>query len=225
MLKYNVESAEIFIYDEIGPSYWGLVGADEVSEALAQMSGKRVTVRLNSPGGSVDEGVAIYNAMRRHAGGLTVIVDGLAASMASYLLQAGEERVVASNSMVMVHDPWTIAIGNAEQLRKGADVLDKYRDRLVPDYANRSGRDADDIRAMMAEETWMAGQEIVNAGFADRVEDGADVAPSGLAFLGKIANKIPKQVFERAEYCRKMMETPYPRKAAAAKMFAEVFGS
>lgn len=224
MLKYDVDAAEILIYDEIGPSYWGLVGADEVSEALTQMSGKHVTVRLNSPGGSVDEGVAIYNAMRRHAGGLTVVVDGLAASMASYLLQAGEERVVSSNSMVMVHDPWTIAIGNAEQLRKGADVLDKYRDRLVPDYANRSGRSQDEVRAMMSEETWMAGEEIVAAGFADRIEDGADIAPTGLAFLGKIASKIPPKVFERAEYCRKMMQTPYPRKAAAAKMMAEVFG-
>ena len=162
--------------------------------------------------------------MRRHTGGLSIVVDGLAASMGSYLLQAGEERIVSSNSMFMIHDPWTIAIGNAEQLRKGAEILDKYRDRLVPDYAKRAEQDEDEIRRMMAEETWLVGQEIVDAGFADRVEDGRDVAPAGLSFLGKIASKIPPKVFERAEYCKKMMQTPYPRKAAAAKMMAEVFG-
>ena len=126
MFSFDVQNSEIMIYDEIGPSWWGLIDAQSVIGALAQMEGSHVTFRLNTPGGSVDEGIAIYNALKRHKGGVTTIVDSLAASMGSYLLQAGSERIVASNAMVMVHDPWSIALGNSEELRKTADVLDKW---------------------------------------------------------------------------------------------------
>jgi ATP-dependent Clp endopeptidase proteolytic subunit ClpP len=193
MFSYDLDTSEISIYDELGPAWWGLIDAQTVTNALDQMKGKHVTVRLNTPGGSVDEGIAIYNALTRHKGGVTTVVDSLAASMGSYLLQAGEERRVASNAMVMIHDPWTITMGNATALRKDAETLDKYALRMIPDYAKRSGKSDDDILAIMAEESWYAGREAVDAGFADSVEEyaqGRSVQPV-MDSLHRFCSKIP----------------------------------
>jgi len=192
MFWADLETNELFIYDEIGPAYWGLVSADAIIDSLKQMTGKHVTARINTPGGSVDEGVAIYNALKEHKGGVTTIVDSLAASMGSYIMQAGERRVVAGNAAVMVHDPWTIAFGNSTELRKTADVLDKYRERLVPDYAARSGKTNEEITAILKEETWYTAQEAVDAGFADEVkQDAKEIKPKGAAALARICSKIP----------------------------------
>ena len=196
MFEFSKDSGEVWIYDEIGPSWWGLIDAAAVTGALKEIGDKHVTIRLNTPGGSVDEGIAIYNALKRHRGGVTTIVDSLAASMGSYLLQAGSTRIVASNAMVMVHDPWSIAIGNAIEMRKTADILEKYGDRMIPDYATRSGKTDDEIRSIMAEESWYAGQEIVDAGFADSVFDGSDIEPV-VAGLHHLAKKIPSALSDR----------------------------
>lgn len=197
MFSYDLDTNEMFVYDELGPAWWGLIDAASVMAGLKEMSGKHVKVHLNTPGGSVDEGIAMFNAFRAHKGGVTMVVDSLAASMGSYLLQAGEQRIVASNAMVMVHDPWSIAIGNSAEMRKTADVLDKYAQRMIPDYAKRSGKSEDEIKAVMAEESWYAGQEIVDAGFADSVQDGEDVEPV-VAGLRHIAKNVPESLIGRA---------------------------
>jgi ATP-dependent Clp endopeptidase proteolytic subunit ClpP len=177
MFGVDYDKNEMMLYDEIGPAYWGLIDESMVIEALAKMEGKHVKVRLNTPGGSVDIGIGIYNALKRHKGGVTTIVDSLAASMGSYLLQAGDTRIVASNAMVMIHDPWTIAFGNSVELRKTAEVLDKYATRMIPDYAARSGKTVEEVTAIMQAETWYAGQEIVEAGWADKVGEEMDADP------------------------------------------------
>lgn len=192
MFSFDTDTNEIFIYDEIGPAYWGLIDADMVINALKQMSG-RVTVRLNTPGGSVDEGISIYNALKRHKGGVTTVVDSLAASMGSYIMQAGEKRIVASNAMVMLHKPWTIAMGNSTDLRMTADVLDKYMERQMPDFASKSGRTVEEIAAILEAETWYTAQEAVEAGFADEVSDESDVEPNALG-LSKVSSKAPEQL-------------------------------
>lgn len=181
MFKVNQDSGEIFIYDEIGPAFWGMIDAATVIETLDSMEGRRVTVRINSPGGSVDEGVAIYNALQRHTGGVDVAIDSLAASAASFIAMAGESITIAKNAMVMIHSPWTIAIGNSTELRKTADILDKYNDNLVSIYADRSGKSSAEILDILAGETWYTASEAVEAGFADQVgnlvvEDQAAVA-------------------------------------------------
>ena len=193
MFSFDLDSSEIYIYDEIGPARWGLIDAESVTNALSQMKGKLVTVRLNTPGGDVDEGIAIYNALTNHKGGVTTMVDSLAASMGSYLLQAGEQRIVASNAMVMIHDPWTISMGNATSLRKDADVLDKYSLRMIPHYAARSGKTDDEILQIMADESWYAGVEAVDAGFADSVDLGvnARALQPMVAGLHKVCSKMP----------------------------------
>ena len=218
MFSFDSDKAELNIYDEIGPEWWGLIGADSVNAALSQMDGKHVTVRLNTPGGSVDEGIAIYNALKRHKGGVTTIVDSLAASMGSYLLQAGERRIVAANAMVMIHDPWTIAFGNSAELRKSADVLDKYAQRMIPDYSSRSGKSDAEVIAIMAEETWYAGKEAVEAGFADEVETiERDFNPAALAALRHLSRNAPPALFEKRQKAKAVADElrPFPRRHAA----------
>lgn len=193
MFSVDVANREIYIYDELGPAYWGLIDSQMVIEALSAIGKKDVTIRLNTPGGSVDEGIAIYNALARHSGKVTTIVDSLAASMGSYLLQAGSERLVAKNAMVMIHDPWSIAIGNSSDFRKAADVLDKYAARMLPDYATRSGKSEEDMAAIMRDESWYTGKEAVDAGFADAVFEEEDVEPM-LAGLYRNASKIPESL-------------------------------
>jgi len=198
MFSYDVEDGTIMIHDEIGPGWWGLIDAGSVIAALKAIGNKTVHVHLNTPGGSVDEGIAIYNAFKAHKAGVVTYVDSLAASMGSYLLQAGSTRIVASNSMVMVHDPWSIALGNATEFRKAADILEKYAQRMIPDYAKRSGKSDDEIKAIMAEESWYAGQEIVDAGFADVVAEESDYEPM-MRGLQKIAMKVPSSLIKRMD--------------------------
>lgn len=187
MFDFDAESGEIWIHDEIGPAWWGLIEAEQVKAALREIAGKHAVVRLNTPGGSVDHGIAIFNLLREHKGGVTTIVDSLAASMGSYLLQAGERRIVSSNSMVMIHDPWTIGIGNSAQMRKEADVLDKHALRMIPDYAARSGKTNEEITAIMTEESWYVGQEIIDAGFADEMQTQA----KGQSFAPVLGHQLP----------------------------------
>ena len=125
MYSADYETGEIFLYDAIGDPWWGMIGAENVIGDLAKMGGKRVTMRIASPGGSVDEGRLIYNAMKRYQGGVDVVVDSSAYSIASYIAMAGDRVVMAKNAMMMIHNPWTMAFGDAAELRKTADVLDK----------------------------------------------------------------------------------------------------
>lgn len=214
MFDYNAETGEIWLYDEIGPSYWGLIDGSQVVAALSEMKDKHVKVRINSPGGSVDEGIAIYNALKRHKGGVTTYADSLAASMGSYLMQAGERRIVAKNAMMMVHDPWSIAFGNATELRKSADILDKYAARMVPDYAKRSGKSEDEIRSIMASEEWYAGEEIIKAGFADEIDDEIDVEPMAVG-ISRIACKAPADLLALSKRQEESKVSEFPRRRVA----------
>jgi ATP-dependent Clp endopeptidase proteolytic subunit ClpP len=166
---------EISIYDEIG--FGGVTAKDFMAE-VKQFKGQHIHLRINSVGGSVIEGAAIYNALRRHKGGLTVHVDGLAASMASVIAMAGEEVYIADNAMLMIHNPWSMTMGDADDLRKEADVLDKLKNTLVNAYARKTGMEAEDIAAMMDEETWLNATQSVAMGFADEIEDGIEAAAS-----------------------------------------------
>lgn len=159
---------ELLIYDEIGPSWYGLIGADTVMEALAEIgSVDAICVRINSPGGDVFEGVAIYNALVRNKARVTIAVDALAASIASVIAMAGDEIEIAGNAMLMVHNAWTFAMGNAVELREICDVLDQIDATITNTYVARTSQTADDVRALMAAETWLTADKAVEMGFAD----------------------------------------------------------
>jgi ATP-dependent Clp protease, protease subunit len=171
--KSNDGTATIHLYDEVGA--FG-AGSKEFLADLAKLDGQHIHLRINSPGGSVVEGTAIYNALRRHKGGLTVHIDALAASMASVIAMAGAPVYIADNALLMIHNPWTISAGDSEQLRKEADLLDKLKSTLVNAYTRKTGIEQDQVAEMMNAETWLDAVEAVALGFADAIEEGVAAA-------------------------------------------------
>lgn len=168
--------ADIYIYDEIA-SY---IPAGSAKGVVAQLAALKevptLNVRINSPGGSVFEGVAIYNALTRHPGEVIVHVDGLAASIASVIMLAGKEIRIADNAMVMIHDPAAFTFGGAKDLRKQADVLDQIKETIINVYASRTGKKRDTLAKMMEEETWFTAAEAVEAKMADKAVKAMKVA-------------------------------------------------
>ena len=163
--------AEIFIYDEIG--YWGIQSKQFIQE-LQALDAETVHVRINSPGGSVFEGLAIANAMRALAAKVITHVDALAASIASVIALAGDEVHMAENSFLMIHEAWTISIGNSAALRKDANLLDKIGGSITDAYVKKTGASVDQVNAWMAAETWFTAAEAEAEGFVDVVDTQSD---------------------------------------------------
>lgn len=166
-------NGELVLYGFVGDSFWeeGFT-AREVVDALAELGRTTdVNVRINSGGGYVDDGVAIYNALVAHKGKVTVIVDALAASSASVIAMAGEERIMRKGAMMMIHDPSSVAWGTAADMERALKMLEKHADNLAGIYAEVTGEDADDIRADMKDELWLTAEEAVERGFATSAND------------------------------------------------------
>lgn len=195
--KTSDSETTIHLYDEVGA--FG-AGSKEFLSDLAKLDGQHIHLRINSPGGSVVEGTAIYNALRRHKGGLTVHIDALAASMASVIAMAGAPVYIADNALLMIHNPWTVSMGDSDQLRREADLLDKLKSTLVNAYKRKSGMEEEEIRSMMDSETWLDAVEAVALGFADAIEEGVAAA----------ATATPEQLRARFDSFAKGMtaETP-----------------
>jgi ATP-dependent Clp protease protease subunit len=161
-------------YDDAGVDTSALI-----AEMQQHLDAKTVGVRINSVGGSAFGGVALYNALQAHPGEVTSTVEGLAASAASLVAMAGK-TVMGRGAMMMIHSPSTIAIGNAAELRKTADVLDKVQDSLATIYTEKTGKSLDEVNGLLDDETWMTADEAVAAGFADVVgedDDQQDATP------------------------------------------------
>lgn len=166
--------ATIRLYDPIDSwgEYWG-VSAKEFAQVLDQLPATTTEIRLhvNSPGGDVFDGVAILNALRTHAARVVVIVDGIAASAASFIAAGADELVMAPNSELMIHDAWGLVVGNAADMHQMADLLDHLSNNIASIYAQKAGGTVDTWRAAMQAETWYSAQEAVDAGLADRVAE------------------------------------------------------
>jgi ATP-dependent Clp protease, protease subunit len=212
MLKLNEKTRELFIYGQIGPADWGFIGGDSVVEALAMLGDGPINVRLNSPGGSVDEAVAAVENLRRHNGEVTVSVDALAASAATLLLVSGFKTTAAPRAMVMIHEPHTIAIGDAASMRKTADILEKYRDSLVDSYAEKMDASRDEILAMVADETWFTAKEALAIGLVDSISEVAD-APKAMASPSMFKH-APQELFGGAKQATPV-EQRFPKRIAA----------
>jgi len=175
-------NAEITIYGDIGTSWWNeSISAKQFSDDLKSLGDdlEHITVRLNSAGGSVFEGLTIRSILKNHQANVTVHIDGYAASIASIIAMAGDKIVMAKGSMMMIHNPMSSMWGGeAKDFREAADLLDKIRDSLVSVYADRTGISTDELITMLDEETWMSAEEAVEHGFADEVEEGNAVTAS-----------------------------------------------
>jgi ATP-dependent protease ClpP protease subunit len=170
-------SAELMIYGAIGGGGWFSEGvsASDVAAALRELGPGPLNVRINSGGGDVFDGVAIHSLLARHAGTVTVYVDGLAASAASFIMLAGDRIVAARNSFIMIHDAMTGTWGNRAAHQRALDLLDKVSDNIADMYAERAGEDAEFWRAKMLENgedgVWYTGQEAMTAGLVDEITE------------------------------------------------------
>ena len=168
--------AEIYLYEEIGG--WGITAKNFATQLQALGELTKITLHLNSPGGDVFDGAAIFNLLAKHAAEVIIEVDGMALSAASVIMMAGDQIKIAANAMVMIHDPWTIAAGSANDMRKAADLLDKVKQTIVDVYVARTGNTAEQVTAWMTAETWMSADEAKTNKFADEVTPNKAVAAS-----------------------------------------------
>lgn len=158
------DAATIYLYDVIDP-YFG-IGAQDFNKELAALKGTTVHLRINSPGGDVFEARAMATAIAQH-GDVIVHIDGLAASAATYITTAAKSVEIAAGSFYMIHNAWTFAYGNKEDLRQTAELLDKIDQTIVADYVKKTGATAEDVSAWMRDETWFTAEEAIEHGFAD----------------------------------------------------------
>lgn len=196
------DATEVFIYGEIGESWYDeTVAARTFVQELAAIDSDVIIARINSPGGSVTDGLAIYNALRRHPATVHVEIDGLAASAASMIAMAGDTISMAANGLLMIHAPWGGAWGNSRDLRQFADVLDKYAEAMAQAYASGTGKPADEFLEMLTdgEDHWFTAQESADAGYIHEI--GAE-----LPIAAQIASMFDLSRFKR-----------YAPAAAAAK--------
>jgi len=168
------DAAEIYIYDEIGEGWYGGISAKSFAEEVKKLgSVKTIDVFINSPGGSVFEGVAMYNTLKNNKARVIVHIDGLAASIASIIAMAGDEVHMAANAFMMIHNPWSWMAGFAEDYRKEADRLDLIAGTLRDTYAAKSAGKStkDQITAWMDEEKWFTATDAHEAGLVDSISE------------------------------------------------------
>ncbi|HEX8347389.1 MAG TPA: head maturation protease, ClpP-related [Actinoplanes sp.] len=195
--------------------YWG-ISASEFNEALAELGDvEHINLHINSPGGEVYEGIAILNALRRHKATVTAVVDGLAASAASFIAVGVDKTVMAPNTELMIHDAWGIAMGPAADMHAMGDRLDTISNNIASVYAGKAGATAEHWRAFMLAETWYSAEEAVAAGLADEVEGSTELGDPGEI----IENAFDLSVFKhssRAAAPKPAMPRTGPAKATAS---------
>ena len=158
-----------------------------------------VTVHINSPGGDVMAGAEIYSALREHSlngrGRVTGIVTALAASAASVVAMAGDEILISPVAYMMIHNPWSMAVGDAKEMRKTAKTLDEITEGLITAYQQRTGKSRDQLKRMLENETWMSAQTCVDEGFADGVY-GGEIRAAACAGAGMLTRATPESIRE-----------------------------
>lgn len=174
------ERADIWLYGDIGESWSGdSVTAKSLSDELKKLAGvKEITLRINSPGGNVFDGLAMYNSLKKFPARIVTEIDGMALSIASIIALAGDEVRMAGNAVYMIHNPWTMAAGDAAEMRKIADQLDLVRDSLAGTYVAKTKEQSsfEQISEWMNAETWFNSEEALKAGFVDQITDPIEIA-------------------------------------------------
>jgi ATP-dependent Clp protease, protease subunit len=199
MAAEGTNSADIFIYGDVVSYQWyeNDTSASSFKSELDSLGAiDTINLYINSPGGSVFEGIAIHNMLKRHQAKVNVHVDALAASIASVIAMAGDTIYMPKNSMLMIHNPWTFAMGNAAELRKTADDLDRIGQSAIQSYLQKAGNKLDEetLKQLLDAETWLSADEAFSYGLADVVEEAHQMAASiSQEWLSKFKN-APKQL-------------------------------
>ena len=194
---YSIEnkadnSVEISIYDEIGD--YGTSAKNFIEEVKA-VGNADITLRINSVGGSVFDGLAIYNTLRSHNGYVNIKIEGLAASISTVIAMAGDSIEMSENGFFMIHNPFGKSAGEAGDMRKTADLLDKIKNEIIEIYSKKSNLSAEQLSNMMDKETWLSSQEAVEFGFVDNITEAMKVAAS--FDLSKFTNVNEKEVNDK----------------------------
>ena len=169
---------------------------------------KTINLHINSPGGSVFEGIAIYNMLKQNKAHVNVYVDGLAASIASVIAMSGDAIFMPSNSMLMIHNPWTMAVGNASELRKQADDLDKITESSIQTYLNQAGDKLDEetLRQLMDDETWLTAKEAVDYGLATEVIEANKAAALISKNFAQRYRHVPERLIQASQKKQEIKE-------------------
>lgn len=192
----SATKAEIVIYGAIGSSWFeDSITAKQFSEELKKLdkSVNQLDIRINSPGGDVFDGIAIYNRLKQHPAKKTVYIDGLAASIASIIALAGDEVIMGEGALYMIHLPWTMAFGNRKDLESTIDRLMDVEEQLVSIYSKKTKMSRSEIKEKLEKETWMDADQAIEEGFVDsKIDD--EALPIAASVLDKATwiNKMPK---------------------------------
>lgn len=198
------KSADVFILGEITSWAWEEYGehsAVTFNNALDALGDVDViNLHINSPGGSVFEGVAIHNMLKQHKARVIVHIDALAASIASVIAMAGDEIHMPANSMLMIHNAWTWATGNANELRKAADDIERINESVIQTYLDKGGEklDKDTLKALLDNETWLSAEEAFAYGLATHVESAVEAAACIDKNFIKAYKKVPQKIVEKS---------------------------
>lgn len=229
VLRPQAEAAgeyELLIYGDIGESWWGesVTALSIVQQLQALPAGTtQINVRINSYGGSVSDGIAIYNALKRNAARKVVTVDGVAMSSASLIAMVGDEVNMPATSLLMIHAPWGLAQGNAQDMRVMADVLDTYADAMANAYAAKSGKPKADMLALLDDglDHYYTGEQAVAAGFADALVDALEDADSGAEEADARAAGVHRFTARAPQHIAQMAIAAAARHPAALPMAAK----
>ncbi len=186
------DSAEILIYEQIGVDFWTGEGitAKQFAKDLRALGGvKTLNIKINSPGGDVFDGETIYNELRDHPAQKNVRIMSLAASIASLIAMAGDTIEMQDNAKIMIHKAWSLRMGNADDMKKMAGILDTIDTSLVTAYVNRTGQDEAKVRDWMAAETWMTAADAVTAGFADSIIPAKEKMAAKFTLMNSFRNR------------------------------------
>lgn len=204
LTNVSEDSATLYIYGDITSIklFENDVCVYDLAKEIGDLNGKALTVRINSYGGEVAEGLAIYNLLKSYEGEVTTICDGFACSAASVVFMAGTKRIMPRSSLLMIHNAWTWASGDADDMRKAAEDLEKITQPSVEIYTSVSNLDADEIKAMMDAETWIDADEALDFGFATEISEEAAMQSLEDGILAKTVFKN-KQLEKRIKELEK----------------------
>lgn len=201
----------VYLYDAIvTDDWWGGISAQSFVRALAEITADVIHLRINCPGGDVFAARAMETAIRGHSAKVIAHIDGVAASAASFVMLAADEVEISEGAFVMIHKGWALAMGNADELKEMAGLLDAVDATLVRTYAKETGQDESDVLAWMAAETWFSADEAVDKGFADRIAGDAPAANAAAWNLAAYSNAPPASPQREAQSDRAPTPTPSP---------------
>lgn len=189
-IKNTADSLDVSIHDEIGARG---ISAKGFIQDISNFKGSQINVSIHSPGGSVFDGVAMHIALRDHSARVVTRVEGVAASAATLPFMAGDERHMPDNTYLMIHNPWTVAGGDAAELRNTANFLDRIKSNLVDIYGKDTGIDDAQLDDMLNSETWLDSTEAKNFGFATHIDESVKVAALTKDFEKYFA-KVPDSI-------------------------------